>query len=243
MTYPGGKSQPGVYQTIINQIPPHTTFIEAFAGSAAIARNIAPSRSTILIDIDEDACRKLKSNAPPSWIVLNANAVEVLPLWRSYKWAFIYCDPPYLMETRSTRRPIYRHEFATLDLHEELLSILLPMQAACAISGYPSALYSDALRSWRLITYRSITRAGTSATECLWMNYPEPKALHDYRYLGRNFRERERIARRQHRWKRRLQLMDPLERTALLLAIRDPRSSSPDTELPPGVAMPPGSVL
>ena len=32
-------------------------------------------------------------------------------------------------------------------------------------------------------------------TEYLWCNYPAPMALHDYRYLGKDFRERERIKR------------------------------------------------
>jgi hypothetical protein len=32
MTYPGGKGGAGVYQMIINQIPPHRVYIEPFLG-------------------------------------------------------------------------------------------------------------------------------------------------------------------------------------------------------------------
>jgi DNA adenine methylase len=32
MGYPGGKSGAGVYQTIINLMPPHTVYIEPFLG-------------------------------------------------------------------------------------------------------------------------------------------------------------------------------------------------------------------
>ena len=41
-----------------------------------------------------------------------------------------------------------------------------------------------------------MTRGGRLATEWVWMNYPEPIALHDYRYLGEDFREREPIKRK-----------------------------------------------
>ena len=35
MRYPGGKGGAGVYQTIINNIPPHDTYIETHLGSFA----------------------------------------------------------------------------------------------------------------------------------------------------------------------------------------------------------------
>lgn len=57
------------------------------------------------------------------------------------------------------------------------------------------------------------------ATEWLWMNYPRPVKLHDYRYLGDDFRERERIKRKKARWIDRLARMDILERQAMLAAL------------------------
>jgi hypothetical protein len=51
------------------------------------------------------------------------------------------------------------------------------------------------------------------------MNYDVPLELHDYRYLGSNFRERERIRRQQRRWAGKLARMKPLQRYALLAAI------------------------
>ncbi|MCG9790671.1 hypothetical protein L1D61_26435 [Vibrio mediterranei] len=38
MSYLGAKSGSGVYQTIINLMPPHDTYIEAFLGTGAIMR-------------------------------------------------------------------------------------------------------------------------------------------------------------------------------------------------------------
>jgi hypothetical protein len=78
-----------------------------------------------------------------------------------------------------------------------------------------------------------MTRGGRLATEWVWMNYPHPLHLHDYRFLGEGFRERERIKRKKQRWVNRLHSMPILERRALLAAIEEawPRPS-PDTAMP-----------
>ncbi|MCP4270600.1 MAG: hypothetical protein GY781_01355 [Gammaproteobacteria bacterium] len=51
------------------------------------------------------------------------------------------------------------------------------------------------------------------------MNYIAPVELHEYSYLGNNFRERERIKRKTQRWTAKLQSMPILERQALLSAM------------------------
>ena len=86
------------------------------------------------------------------------------------------------------------------------------------ISGYWSALYADTLSTWRVCSFQAQTRGGV-VTEYLWCNYPAPTALHDYRYLGKDFRERERIKRITTRWVKRLQKMPLLQRQALLAAL------------------------
>jgi DNA adenine methylase len=53
------------------------------------------------------------------------------------------------------------------------------------------------------------------------MNYPEPKALHDYRYLGEDFRQREKITRQQKRWRAKLGKMNRLQGFALLPTIAE----------------------
>ena len=70
-----------------------------------------------------------------------------------------------------------------------------------------------------------MTRGGP-AVEYLWFNFPPPVALHDYRYLGANFRERERIKRQKARWTARLLRMPALQRQALLAAIAETDFSS-----------------
>ena len=47
------------------------------------------------------------------------------------------------------------------------------------------------------------------------MNYPEPNVLHDYRFLGKDYRQRERIKRKATRWVSRLNSLPRLERLAI----------------------------
>jgi hypothetical protein len=82
-------------------------------------------------------------------------------------------------------------------------------------------MYAKALKGWNSIRYQAMTRGGSQATEWVWFNFPPPVALHDYRYLGKNFRERERIKRKKARWTARLERMPVLERQSLLAAIED----------------------
>lgn len=233
MAYPGGKNGSGVYQKIINQIPPHRVYIEAFLGHGAIMRNKKPA--TVNIGIDSDA------HVVRHWMDQLANNDDVRSLRRSaniikgdaLKWigenfykftpdTFLYLDPPYLFETRkSKRKKLYNVEFGDMDQHVKLLDLVMDAPCMVAISGYMSSLYSARLTDWRAISYNTVNRAGQTVEEWLWMNYPEPSELHDYRYLGENFRERERITRQKKRWIARLKRMNKLQRYALLSSIAE----------------------
>lgn len=51
-SYPGGKGGSGVYQTLINLMPQHDTYIETHLGGGALMRRKRPARVNIGIDID-----------------------------------------------------------------------------------------------------------------------------------------------------------------------------------------------
>ena len=243
MPYPGGKSGAGVYQTIINQIPPHRIYIEPFLGGGAIMRLKRPAAVSIGIDVDPiviDGARAPAGRHRPS--LRGRPSMARQSRRHDHGRQFIYCDPPYLMSTRSYQQNLYRHEFATEEEHRSLLSLLLQLPCSIAISGYASPLYAEMLAGWRSITFQAQTHGGTPATEWLWMNYPEPFELHDYRYLGDTYRERERIQRKQKRWKARLQRMSRLERYALLDAISQlaPPAAEAASSRPPRVPDPRG---
>lgn len=228
-TYPGGKGGSGVAQKIINQMPPHDVYIEAFLGGGSVMDAKRPAVVNIGIDADIDVIEARKGH---TIIALCGDAVSLLPdlvseYKRKYKSILVYMDPPYLGSTRASSRAIYKHEMTSEEDHSALLAIAKSLPCDVMISGYASDLYDQELEGWRSLSYKSMTRGGFAATEYLWMNYPVPFELHDYRYLGENFREREKLNRRKKRWVARLESMPALERYALYEAMSIVRYGEP----------------
>jgi site-specific DNA-adenine methylase len=220
MSFPGGKAGSGVYQQIINQIPPHDVYVEPFLGDGAVMRHKKPAWETYLYDIDPAVVLRFPADAWPHCKCVAQNALVVLPQHLSNPFAFIYCDPPYPRSSRSCARPLYRFEM-TDDQHSTLLDLVRSQKAMVAISSYANPLYDETLADWRRVEFQTVNRRGNRATEVLWMNYPEPTALHDYTYLGNTFRERERLSRKRKRWVARLERMPILERLMLSGAIAE----------------------
>lgn len=240
MTYPGGKNGAGVFQTIINRMPPHRVYIEPFLGSGAIMRAKKPAFLNIGVDRDPAAIKAIARAgiAGTGEGRFRFEIGDALAFLRSYDFTgdeLVYGDPPYLFETRSSGRALYEYELGD-DRHPELLDILTGLPCMVMISGYWSQLYADRLKSWHAIQFQAMTRGGRPATEWLWCNFPAPVALHDYRYLGEDFRERERIKRKKQRWTDRLHRLPLLERQALLAAIEEawPDLASPEVTMQPG---------
>jgi site-specific DNA-adenine methylase len=222
MRYPGGKGGAGVYQKIINLIPPHRVYVEAFAGGGNIFERKRPAASSILVERDPAVARLWRERAPAATVV-EGDALQWLA---ARDWSgdeFVYLDPPYVLGTR-TKQKIYQFEMSDAD-HLELVSLLAAMSdrgVRWMLSGYRNAIYDEAARAhgWRREDFQAMTRGGLR-TESLWMNYEAPAAIADYSYVGSNFRERERIKRKVARWKQRLQQLDSLERAALLAAMAE----------------------
>jgi len=241
MRYPGGKSGSGVYQTIISEMPPHQVYVEAFLGGGAVMRHKLPALVNVGLDLDLDVVARaagiavggdvvqpgvrlvVHGDGRPRYCFERADAVQWLG---NLRWwiallpgCLVYCDPPYLMSTRSCKRRMYRYELE-LPGHIALLDVLVQLPCMVMVSGYESELYLERLSAWRVVRYRTMTSGGGSRVECLWCNFPEPTELHDYRYLGRGFRERERIRRRRASWVAMLERMPVLERAAVISDLR-----------------------
>jgi len=215
MKYPGGKG--GVYQRLINLIPPHEVYIETHLGGGAVMRNKRPAMHNIGIEINPKVIQMWKNYNRVDIELIQADAVTYL---KSYKFTgneLIYCDPPYLRETRKKHKPLYKYEY-TDKQHIELLKVIKSLPCMVMISGYKSPFYADLLEYWNTYSFEAACHHGT-ATEYIWMNYPAPVELHDYRYLGDTFRERERLKKISENLVRRFRSMPVLERRALLAAI------------------------
>ena len=219
--YRGGKGQ--VFQKLINLIPPHEVYIETHLGGGAIIRNKRPATRNIGIEIDPKVLEMWAPIRVKEIEIVHGDAVSFLKSYPFTGKEFVYCDPPYLRNTRKGGRRLYRYEY-TLEQHGELLKKIKSLPCMVMISGYESELYTASLKGWNTHSFQSATHNGM-AQEWVWMNYPTPVELHDYRYLGNTFRERERIKMKSKRWKARLKSMPVLERQALLFAIQSSKSS------------------
>lgn len=227
MAVTGAKDS--VYQRIISWIPPHDVFIEPFAGSAAVTRHKRLAARTILIDLDPGALDQIGEAARwPGVETIVGDGVEYLSRcgqWVLGWWAsslprvLIYCDPPYLRETRRNgERRYYAHDWSRAD-HEHFLDVIVGLSgSAWLVSGYDSKLYRDRLGP-PVDRFPAQTRGGP-AEECLWANFDRPAELHDYRYIGTDFDERWRIHKRQRNWAAALRRMPTLERRAMLAHLR-----------------------
>jgi hypothetical protein len=228
MSYPGGKLGAGVYHAIINQIPPHRLYVEPFVGGGAILLKKRPAEQSIAYDLDQAAILRLSEAVPLASDLfvksrlLVGDGVEVLAATRFERDTFIYCDPPYL-QTAVLTRLRYEHILTTAQ-HARLLKAIKAQRCPVAISGYWSRLYAEELADWRHIRFPSMTRGGYPCEEWLWMNYPDPQItgqLHDYQYVGKNYREREKFRRQQKRWSTRLAKMTALQRMALMSVLEE----------------------
>lgn len=211
----GAKGQAGLFQKILNLIPPHRVFLEPFAGLATVARKKRPAEKTLLIDRAQNPALILPAGAE----FITGDGVEFLA---SYPWRgdeFVFADPPYLPETIAGRR--YYSHIMTAEDHARLLAVLRGLPVPVLLCGYRSALYDAELATWHRDDVRVMTRAHTWRTECLWRNYERPAVLHEFSAVGEDYRARWNLKRCRRRWAARLQRMPAAERSALFAALVD----------------------
>lgn len=206
-TFPGGKGRS--YPHLINLMPPHKVYIEPYLGGGAVVRKKRPSEVTIVADLDFELVNKTVSDQS-SVLGFNCDAIELLRSQSLCPDTLVYCDPPYLSSTRRKAK-IYKFEY-TQAQHLELLHFLVQQTCMVMISGYDNPWYNSILKGWNKTQFNAQTQSGPR-TETVWLNYPFPQKLHDSRYWGSDFRERQNRKRRQERLRKKIDTMCPIERT------------------------------
>lgn len=211
MRYPGGKGK--CYQHLINLMPRHQVYIESHLGGGAVLRHKKGASRNIGIDIDPAVLARWTNVVPDHAELVNHDAVDYLKAYPFRGAELVYCDPPYLLETRRGGR-LYRYEYTVAD-HERLLEVLVDIPCMVMISGYANRLYSERLAGWRTHTFMAKSHTDLRE-ETVWMNFAEPAMLHDSRFRGEDFRQRQGIQRRRQTLHRNLRAMDKHERIDLI---------------------------
>jgi site-specific DNA-adenine methylase len=226
-SYQGGKGAMGVAEQIINRMPKHRVYIETHLGGGRVLLKKKPALTNIAIEIDTavlDNFRYSIAKDVDGISYFNESATEWLieKGERLNKEYLVYCDPPYVMSTRKSQVPMYKHEYDDF-MHTLLIGTLNKLECFVMLSGYESELYDELLdpAKWHKFTFNAMTRQGVR-TEALWCNFnPDDYIKHDYSFMGDNFRERERIKRKGKRWVKNLAKLPTDERNFLLSNIAD----------------------
>jgi len=216
----GAKSAMGAAERLISMMPTHRVYLEGFGGTGIVGRRKRLAERNVIIEKDDAAAAQLRATMGPGFEVIHGDAFDYARSLLAIPDTLAYFDPPYVMDTRRSARPIYRHEFADVD-HRRLHAMVTDptVQARIMISGYAGSLYEALFGAWRRAEFYVMTRGGR-ALECVWMNFAEPSDFHDTRFIGSSFTDRQRIKRKADRWAKRLASMPPGERAAVLDAIR-----------------------
>jgi DNA adenine methylase len=105
--------------------------------------------------------------------ILNKKAIDIIQNFNEEN-TMIYCDPPYLHETRVSKS-VYSSEMNTDD-HIELAHILNSFSGKVMISGYDSPLYKRLYKEWnvekkKIVNHSSQQKSKNKKTEVIWKNY------------------------------------------------------------------------
>ena len=156
MGYFGSKATSGLCQPIISMMPPHSTYIETHLGGGAVMKRKPPALCNVGIDRDASALEQFECDYPVE--LVHGCAHRFIAQYEFQGSELIYADPPYLMNTRTSRRR-YRFEYTKSD-HVDLLGLLKGVPCQVMVSGYPSALYDQELNEWESVELQVMNQDG-----------------------------------------------------------------------------------
>lgn len=217
----GSKGGAGIAQWLISLMPPHTHYVEAFLGRGVVARKKLPASVNIGIEIDGNTLQKFWLGQCPDWLeLISGDALEYLPRLDLPQSALIYADPPYLGAVRTdTNRRYYAHDQLSPEWHERFLDVMLAQRCMVMVSGYESELYHRKLAHWRTGYKWTVNRGGAAVKEFVWMNFETPGLLHDSRFVGDNYTDRQRVKRKMERWRKNFLALPADERWAMFATL------------------------
>lgn len=176
-------------------------------------RNKKAALRNIGLDLDAKVIQRWRTEHGGSCELYQVDAIDFLESYAFDGQELLYVDPPYVPETRR-RAKVYRCDYSESD-HIRLLQCLKALPCKVMLSGYDCELYNRELDGWRKVSFPAKTHVDMRE-ETVWMNFDAPSRLHDSRYMGETFRDRQTIQRRQIRLRTKIESLDPIERHELL---------------------------
>lgn len=97
----------------------------------------------------------------------NQDALKLIERYNKEE-VFIYCDPPYPLNTR--KNYLYEYEM-TDNEHMKLLNVLKNHKGKVMISSYENELYNNLLKGWKKEYKNTTAENSIKRTEVIYMNY------------------------------------------------------------------------
>lgn len=211
-SYPGAKTNSGIIQFLVNEIPHHVRYFEPCAGSAQLFRNKRRAQVNYLNDINNLLIAELTATFGIEGEQIRYFSVPVSQLFQMFQFTrndFIYIDPPYPACARKSDASLYKNEMLLDADHAQLLSAVLKIDANIMISTRQNLLYDTMLVGWRKKEFNTVTHRGKAVTEVVYMNYEPPLYLHQYDMLGKDCWERQENDRKRSRFADKLHRQPP----------------------------------
>lgn len=142
--------------------------IGGFSLNHVVRRNMSKSVSDYLSAVDRlDELHQRLSKV----IILNRDGIDIINKYNNDD-IFMYCDPPYHHDTRTTAR--YKQDMDN-DIQLKFLEAVNNTNSKILISGYKNDVYNDYLKDWEEINFEVKTMSGNyekkTKIETLWKNY------------------------------------------------------------------------
>lgn len=164
--------------TVVSQSFAATTG-SAAGWSASIKKNVNRARSwhhqLDRLHIVAERFKNVQIECRPAWEVIDAYTADLGAA------TVIYCDPPYVHDTRKSGSYGYRHEMTDAD-HRRLAQSLHLVDATVLLSGYHGELYDEIYTDWHVHEISTYTTVGGEnpknaersrrRTEVVWSNRP-----------------------------------------------------------------------
>lgn len=204
------------------------TFVSAFVGNGGIERrfnlpanNYFFDTNPVVVDAWQAVLKGYNKKNPQQKIVVKKESglTAIAAFKNDDKTTLIFCDPPYLFDTRVSQQKLYgQHEWSYED-HVMFLNLLKGSTCNIIITHPPHILYENMLTGWSIKDFTYINSAGNKCADRCWYNYPTPTILQDFTYLGSDYRQRELIKNKTTRHMAKLQRLPAAERNAILSAV------------------------
>lgn len=224
-----GKSTDGVYQHLINRIPPHTIYIELCVGQATINRAKRPAMLNLLVDVDPQINRLYQNaNIPKEMRIQGYRADCVAWLKHTYpkipvdpqfpcpeENIFIFIDPPTDKDVH--RKKNSNRHLMPLDSITELCRILVGIKCKVMLTTFVGSIYDGVFeneKGWHRELFTGYSANPDGSDEVILTNYVPDEDLHDYSFCGTTPDERARIRKQNESLVAVLKPMSLLERRA-----------------------------